>query len=114
MAERIPVGPSHPNQYETLSLLKLYDSDGDPVYFVVSGSAIDDSRNRGNDPLDESYYFDEHSCPTNYVNCEAIMQKHNPDPHGVFDYVRSVWKPIGYESSDGEEMALALFPEINQ
>lgn len=111
--EKISVGPNHPNQFKTLTLLKLYDAYGDAVFFMVGGSAIDQT-DMGLDPLDQSYHFDEHSCPTNYVPVEAIIQRGNSDPHGVFDYVRSVWMPADYDSSNSEDWAEELFPEISE
>lgn len=107
---RVAASEKHPNMYKTLDLIKLYDRDGDAVFFVVSGLATDDGRD--GDPLDNSYTYEEHSCPTNYVPVEAIMQRNDADPHGVFEYVRSVWMPSDYQGND-EEMIMELFPEIN-
>lgn len=104
----VPIdGGLHPNQFKTLDLLRLFTRDGAPVYFVVQSSAILHERN----PLDASYYFNEHSCPTNYVPVEAIATRGGLDPHGVFEYVRSVWMPRGYDADDDQTFT-NLFPEI--
>jgi hypothetical protein len=106
--------PSHANMFKTLNLLRLFTRSGEPVYFVVEGCAIHDA----NEPLNHSYFYDEHSCPTNYVQVAAIMTREDDDPHGVFEYVRSVWMPHDYDEEaidvDNEQLFRRLFPEIDQ
>lgn len=66
-----------------LKLLKLDVEPGEDVYLVVDG--MGDS--------DDSYFYDEHTCPTNYLKrVRAIvsqrgLQTPDDDPHGVFKYV---------------------------
>jgi hypothetical protein len=84
---------------DTLDLLRLPATP--PVYFVVKGCRLVDSPDR-------TYFYEEHSCPTNYVQCEAIICDGDDDPHGVFEFVRSVDVPDDY---DGKANWRALFPE---
>lgn len=105
----------HPDCYKTLVLLKLYDREKVPVYFVVEGVCHLVDR-PGEDHFDaERYYYDDHSCPTNYVPVEAVFTPCEDDPHGVFDYVRTAWYPAAYDeakaSGNGEEFLRSLFPE---
>lgn len=88
----------------TLDLLVLRRSEGD-VFFVVEGLRIEDEK------LGEgkSYFYEEHSCPTNHVRCEAIITDGDDDPHGIFEFVRSVDMPEGYDEESVDW--LALFPE---
>lgn len=116
----VPVGPSHPNMFKTLNLLRLFQRDGTPVYFVVEGCASTEVIAEGDNPLDHSFYYDEHSCPTNYVPVDDIRTPDDDDPHGVFEYVRTVWMPAEYaEAAEGIEceesdFIAALFPEIKE
>ena len=74
--------------FKTLVLLKIAD-----VFFVVEGQASDDEH----PDKHEEYYYTEHTCPTNFAQgFEAIVQGGSFDPHGCFEYVRSVWMPQRY------------------
>lgn len=78
-----------------------------PVYFVVKGMEL---RRPGDTPEDagsKQYLYEEHSCPTNHVRCEAIISDGDEDPHGVFEFVRSV--PSG---DDEPETWAEVFPEV--
>lgn len=57
------------------------------VYFIVE--SLSDS-----DPESKSYYYEEHSCPTNYIRVVEIITDGDSDPHGLFDYVKTVELPI--------------------
>lgn len=98
--------------FKTLDLLKLYDSEGAPVFFIVDGLGDPGEEN----PLDDSYLYDEHACPTNFIRIEAIFTREEDDPHGIFDYVRSVWMPSAYleNPSDSDSILRKLFPETWQ
>lgn len=39
---------------------------------------------------DSSFYFEESTCPTNYLKCAAISHNGDTDPHGVFQFVRQL------------------------
>lgn len=103
--------PAHPNMYKTLDLLCLYDSDGEPVYFIVEGVGNVTDEN----PLDDEYLYNEHTCPTNYIPIEAIFTKDDDDPHGVFDYICSRWMTAEYADLEADcntdEYLRNLFPE---
>lgn len=85
------------------SLLKLKTADGTLfAVFKGHGEASDDQRR---------YFYEEHSCLTNWAGeMEECFLNGETDPHGVFEFVRSVPAPL---SDDGEPPDwLALFPEI--
>jgi hypothetical protein len=112
MDEMVRTGNEHhPHCYKTLALLRLYEKSGSPVYFIVEGVG---HTNYGGIE-DNDYFYDEHSCPTNYVPVEAIFTPDDDDPHGVFEYVRTVWYPRAYDEAQdegsGDEFLRSLFPE---
>jgi hypothetical protein len=37
------------------------------------------------------FYFEEHSCPTNWLNVCAIMVNGDQDPHGLFQFVKEIY-----------------------
>jgi hypothetical protein len=95
------------HEFKTLVLLAVDTTDG-PLYFVIEGQAVYE----GKDTPDDSYYYEEHSCPTNYVRVAMISLNGDHDPHGVFRYVRSVWMPKEYDEDDGGNLILSVFPEL--
>ena len=69
---------------ERLYLLKLAPR-SEPVFFVVKQQAMDDEHAK--------YFFEEHGCPANFIECEAIVADGDTDPHGLFEFVRSCPEP---------------------
>jgi hypothetical protein len=73
---------------KTLTLLRLDPLDK-PVYLIVEGSVFYNKDGKYN--KDQSYYYNEHTCPTNYLqNTFKVYVGDNDDPHGLFEFVRSV------------------------
>ena len=104
----------HSHLYKTMDLLRLYQKSGEPVYFIVQGLAsIKPEDAEWRQPLDNSYTYDEHSCPTNYIPVEAVYTTYEDDPHGVFEYVRSAWYPAAMDETGADTDAImrGLFPE---
>lgn len=100
----VEVTPIDRSMPETLDLLMLPPQDK-PVYFVVKGLAV-------NGEMDgKAYYYEEHSCPTNYIRCEAIISDDDDDPHGLFKFVRAMPMP-GHWDEDGNNSFRDLFPEV--
>lgn len=72
------------------ALLK-YVGGGLPQHVIVESSRY------GLDPEEESnahmrYYFDEHTCPTNFMRVEHVVFNGDADPHGIYHFVRWVSK----------------------
>lgn len=99
----IEVEPVAGHKIDTFVLLKIEPQEK-PVFFVVKGLQIG-TREEGH----ERYYYEEHSCPTNYVRCEAIISESDSDPHGIFSFVRSI--PIPEENEPDQEDWALFFPE---
>jgi ribosomal protein L37AE/L43A len=106
----------------TLSLLVLKPEDA-PVFFVVKGSrSVNPNRPSDRDEHESNrFLYEEHSCPTNFIRCEAIIADSDSDPHGVFEYVRTVDCPphpddnnsdrAWPDDNDSDRAWYAIFPE---
>lgn len=99
---------------KVLTLLRL-DPQPKPVYFVVEAGYADDDPNVDETSTAESlnrYYFEEGSCPTNFVRCELIVSEGDTDPHGIFEWVRTVERPecLSRTHDPGVEWPV-IFPE---
>ncbi len=94
-------------------LLRLAPSKVDsPVWFVVEETL---HFNYGPDDIAKKinslkYGVEEHGCPVNYVRFEAIINDHDEDPHGIFQFVDFKVPPADWDTNTcvwGE-----LFPQI--
>ena len=64
----------------TLALLRVR---GVPhLMFIYSGCAWD-----GDLSGHAYYYYNQHTCPSNLMQCEEIIDSGEVDPHGVFEFV---------------------------
>jgi hypothetical protein len=115
----------HKDLWRTLVLLAIDGTDA-PVYFVVEGLAPYPEDDTTRDEH-ERYFYEEHTCPTNFVGGDvvALYENGDRDPHGAFRFVRSVWMPKRYVESKAqyeerghsagwnpEDILEELFPEI--
>ncbi len=63
-------------------------NDASPLYAIVRTSHTPSELTTG-DGL--SYYYDEHTCPTNWVGqVTTLVWEGNADPHGAFEYVHAM------------------------
>lgn len=82
------------------------------IYFVLKsrdyGRAVNGERFEGAD-----YYYNEHTCPTNWFRKVEIVASHGDcDPHGLFRYVASQDVPDELKEEDFEEFACKTFPQL--
>jgi hypothetical protein len=87
---------SDTTKVETLDHLVLLPQDK-PVHFLVKGMAFVDEPGSRGDPGHKRNFYEEHSCPTNYIGVEMIAVDGDQDPHGLFKFVASVDMPEGYD-----------------
>jgi ribosomal protein L37AE/L43A len=73
-------------------LLKL-EPRTEPVYFLVEAS-----HGRA-DEEDLRFLYEEHQCPTNFIRCKLMIADGNPDPHGLYRYVKSVPVPESHKQN---------------
>lgn len=106
--------PAHANLRKTLVLLKI-TTPAKPIYFVIEGLAI------WPETIEElcsheQYFYEEHTCPTNFIRIPLIAQGGDLDPHGVFEFVDAVWMTneyLGYvESGEENEYLIEVFPVL--
>lgn len=110
-----------PKQYYGLMLVKRPDEE---LYMVVEQAYYVRS---GVISLDQEYWVNSGTCPTNWFKVLLVAEDGDPDPHGCFEWVRSltyaeIEEKFGYkrdflrgEDDDPnavEEAFLHIFPEI--
>lgn len=96
-----------------------YHNNKVPLRLVVKSKAY---KHNGDYDFDKSYYFEEHTCPTNFFDVVVICDAGDLDPHGVFQLVRSiridealVQLGVTYDQlfdCNNEGMMAELFPEL--
>lgn len=95
-----------------LVLLKV-DPDELPLYFVIAARHYQsDDQDQGYDH--NSYFYDEHTCPTNWTDdIVAVVANGDDDPHGFAKFVRRIPMPDDMDDAgDGSEKSWQeLFPE---
>ncbi len=117
----------HDDERSTPSLTLLRTSHplstGDYVYIVVREVLFPGF----NSPEHLSYWYNEHSCPTNYLGLQ-IFEGCNSDPHGLLQWVDTIKRPTteeyqamseassgikGFDETDlSWDNLLALFPRL--
>jgi hypothetical protein len=72
----------------TMDLLVL-EPQTSPVYFLVPGSRYEGRcwQSEGTTDDHKRFSYEEHSCPTNWLEPEAIRWEGDNDPHGLIKYV---------------------------
>ncbi len=104
------VGTGKPKYGRALALLLLDGKDG-PVYFVMDRRYYTPGEPDEEFQSHEQYFFEEHSCPTNWLrDCEVVIQYGDQDPHGFLTHVRSVEVTDDFDTDD-EDAIRNLFPE---
>jgi len=74
---------------EGLVLLRLQRPEG-PLYLVVHDRYFPplEEGETENDRFDRKrFYYEEHTCPTNYIPIYDILAPEDVDPHGAFEFV---------------------------
>jgi hypothetical protein len=113
----VAIGSSHPahaGMRKTLVLLRL-GTPGGPIHFVVEGVK------QWPEPFAEMqdgdrYFYEEHTCPTNFIRVPLIAFEGDLDPHGLFEHVETVWMMDEYESESeagrGDDYLVEVFPVL--
>lgn len=71
-----------------------------PVHFLVEGMDFVDAKGNRRTAEEKRFFYEEHSCPTNYVRCEVIAVDGDRDPHGLFKYVGTSDLPKDYDADE--------------
>lgn len=95
-----------------LVLLKI-EQTARPLYFVIRAP-----RGEHNNPESDAYFFDEGTCPTNWMrDVVAVISGGDEDPHGFATFVRRIQPPPGMDGNGNManghtgDLFTALFPE---
>jgi hypothetical protein len=103
----------HSNLRKTLSLLSIQRATigMGPIYFVVEGLSewplsLDEMNQH------QKYFYEQHTCPTNFIRIPLIAVDGDVDPHGIFEFVEAVWMMDEYDSADCDEYLCEVFPQI--
>lgn len=88
----VELEPVDSHTIRTFVLLELSPQKGS-VYFVVEGMRFIGRGGSTDQAEHDRFFYEEHSCPTNFIRCERIIADGNTDPHGLFDYVSTIDKP---------------------
>ncbi len=96
---------------KTLDLLMLEPHDK-PIYFVMAGKRY--HANPGDEYDGKRYFYEEHSCPTNWIcNTVMISVDGDTDPHGFLKFVRSIPRTVMPDDPNAEDdTIIAAFPEV--
>lgn len=91
--------------------MKRDTTDG-PLFFIAKSIRLSISNDTEEETQShEVYFFEEHSCPTNWLrDIVAVIEDGDCDPHGIFDVIRSIHIPDDFSTDDDSQWPL-LFPE---
>jgi hypothetical protein len=93
-------------------LLRARTWDGDPLYFVLRTYRYGSNWDEGA----FEYFYNEHTCPTNYLGVEAVIAHGDDDPHGALEFVAAVDVPAVDSDESDEDMSFdewrEVFPQI--
>lgn len=106
--------------FRTLSLLSIDTIDG-KIFFVDEGTAHADSLPEINEQ--KQYWYEENTCPTNFIRIAFIIANGDTDQHGLFKHERTAWMTqeyVSYHDQPGHseletrDMLKKIFPEAFQ
>jgi hypothetical protein len=98
-------------EQRSMALLKLAAADR-TVYFVLDTPAYRDAKDSDAEyQSHREYFYEEHSCPTNWINSiVAVIENGDTDPHGFLQFVKQVPVANDFDEDDDKNWQ-KLFPE---
>jgi hypothetical protein len=101
------------NICKTLTLLRIVNKDNKNIYFICEGVASWCSYEELKEC--DNYFYNEHTCPTNFSGFTMISCDGDHDPHGIFEFVESVWMTKEYnELGNKANYLLEVFPILKK
>lgn len=96
---------------DTLVLLE-YPRTDKPLRFLIKGRRYVENEDQEYDG--SGYFYEEHSCPTNWLkDCAMVAFDGDTDPHGFLRYVREIDCPdLPDNCMEEDEALIQLFPEM--
>lgn len=83
---KIKLELSEQKMIHTFDLLKYFEN-SEEFYIIVRGLSWSNYENIFEG---KEYFYAEHTCPTNFLQVEKVIQKNDSDPHGIFQYISSI------------------------
>lgn len=111
---KLKLQPENERKINTLVLLNFIGATvkDEPLFLVVDGMLFEKNGQINTDT--QAYYYDEHTCPYNYLRAELLCGD-DADPHGIFQHVATVVRPVGWEEEQRFiEDYYALFPALHR
>lgn len=88
-AHTVVTRPHGDRKVPTLVTLELPPQAG-PVRFLVEGMRFvpaDGSDDGEDHDAQDAYFYEEHTCPSNWLGVDVVAPDGDPDPHGLFRWV---------------------------
>lgn len=89
---------------KALVLLRLEPNDGDslkkPLYLIISTLNYRHTEDLAEYADQQAYYYNEHTCPSNFLGGNTVIYGNDDDPHGIFQFVEAIWMPEGFDSTE--------------
>lgn len=73
----------------TMDVLILRPQDK-PIYFVVKGMRFEPRDSPVTEDTGKKFFYESHSCPTNWLQPVLMYHDGSDDPHGLIEYVATV------------------------
>lgn len=110
----VPVdGDKHPGMFQTLVLLGLHTDKGHLRIVVESCcrlSAVEEMKEHSR------FFYEEHTCPVNFLQVPAVWLDKDSDHHGIFDFIDAAWMTPSYiearDTGAGNEFLQTVFPQL--
>lgn len=64
-----------------------------------------------------AYWYNDHTCPANYLGVVSVIEGGDDDPHGIFQFVEAIWMPEGFDSCEFHNKGgswSSLFEKMNK
>jgi hypothetical protein len=86
----VEIAPAKGRKITTIDVLKL-SPQAKPVYFIVKGMRFEDDDTLEDDDRagGKQFFYEEHSCPTNWLKPEMVYFDGDADPHGLIEFVET-------------------------
>lgn len=89
---------------KVLVLLQLDPDDGarleKPLYLVIETINYRHEEDLVEFCKYQEYYYNERTCPSNYLGDTTVLYGGDDDPHGIFKFVEAIWMPEGFNTCD--------------
>lgn len=91
-----PVADDAPEeQHEIAVLLRLRQpmADGNHVHVIITKHRYEELKTLEELNSHDKFLYNSHTCPTNWLGVEYIIDEEDCDPHGIFEHVQTIEIP---------------------